>query len=113
MENHDVALNKYVAVFGHDCNTLVGCFLAENRESVEEVVWQDARNDLEGYIGLHGILDYYEFLESENLEDCIEAEEQYEDYLSSMVDYTIREFDPDNEEHLDILSECNNEWYEV
>ena len=113
MENHDVALKKYVAMYGHDCNTLVGCFLAENLKSVEEAVWQDALNDLEGYIGLHGILDYYGFLEVENLEDCIEAEEQYEDYLSSMVDYTVREFDPDNEAHLDILSDRNNEWYNI
>lgn len=113
MENHAIALNRYVAVYGHTCNTMVGCFLAACREDVENFVWTEAYDDLDKYIGTSKILAYEDFLGEEGTEDVVGSEFAYLDYLGEQIGVTVKEFDPDNEAHLDILSECNNEWYEV
>lgn len=113
MENHDVALNKYVAVYGHTYNTMVGCFLAACREDVENFVWTEAYDDLDEYIGTSKILTYEDFIEKEGIEDEIGSESAYLGYLSEQVSFIVKEFDPDNEAHQDILSECNYEWCEV
>ena len=116
MENYDVALNKYVAVYSHTYNVMVGCFLAACRENVEKFVWQKAYDDLDEYIDCHGILScssYYDYLEKEGLEDEPASQAMYEEYLSKQIHYVVKEFNPDNEAHQDILSECNYEWYEV
>ena len=92
---------------------MVGCFLAACREDVENFVWTEAYDDLDEYIGTSKILTYEDFIEKEGIEDEIGSESAYLGYLSEQVSFIVKEFDPDNEAHQDILSECNYEWCEV
>ena len=68
----------------------------------------------ESYEGLHGVLDYNEFCEENNLDS--ENEDSWGDYID-MIRYELHsyaeDFDENNEDHISILHDCGGVFFAV
>lgn len=100
-------MKHFIVRYGCYINSYVVPLEAENIEEAREWAYEKSIEEHQSYEGLHGVLDFDEYCE-ENEVFGTEAEDEYEEYRDGNLDWYVEEFNPKNLEHEEILAE--NGW---
>lgn len=106
---------KFIIEYGSDG---VGKEHLAIQAKTEETAWEyahyKAREYRDSYEGMHGVLDYFEFCEENELDiEASEVEDLFFEFVENEIHYAVDVYDAENEEHQTVLEECNNIFFEV
>ena len=105
---------KFIIEYGCDICTEHLAVEAKDRDEAENYAEESAWRLREGYEGLHGVLDYADFCEENELDvENVDSWERYVDMVSQELHYGAEVFDEENEDHLAILHDCKDEFFEI
>ena len=95
---------KYVITYGCGCGDEKMVINAKNLDEATSYAYNQAIENYETYEGYHGIPDIEEVCEDQGIEDTAseEAEIAYREERESWLQYSVEEFDENDEEHLDL-----------
>ena len=106
---------KFIITYGCDgLGTEQLAVEAENEEIALDYAYHSALEYREGYVGLHGCVDYPEFCEEEGYDiDSDESWEEYNTMIEEEIFYHAYDFDKKDELHLEVLKESKGKFFVV
>lgn len=105
---------KFIIEYGCDVCTEHLAVEARNYDDAVNYAMESAWRLREGYEGIHGVLDYAEFCEENELDvDNEDSWEEYADMIRQEIQYCAEIFDEENEDHLTILHDCEDKFFEI
>jgi hypothetical protein len=105
---------KFIIEYGCEVCTEHLAIEAENLETAMNFAESEAWRLRDGYGGLHGVIDYTEFCEENELdEDNEDSWEEYADMVRNELEYGAEVFDENNEAHITVLEECEGKFFRV